>query len=76
MIGDVVGKPGRNLVKDLLPGLRHEYRLDLVIANGENSAGGIGITQNTAQELLDSGVSVITTGNHIWAKREKKLGGS
>ena len=70
MIGDVVGKPGRNLVKDILPGLRHEYRLDLVIANGENLAGGIGITQNTAQELLDSGVNVITTGNHIWAKRE------
>jgi len=70
MIGDVVGKPGRRLVQQLLPGLRHEYGLDLVIANGENSAGGLGITLDTAQELLDCGVNVITTGNHIWAKRE------
>jgi metallophosphoesterase (TIGR00282 family) len=70
MVGDIIGKPGRNLVQDLLPGLRHEYGLDLVIANGENTAGGIGITPNTAQELFDSGVNVITTGNHIWAKKE------
>jgi metallophosphoesterase (TIGR00282 family) len=70
MIGDIIGKPGRNLVRELLPGLYHEYGLDLVIANGENTAGGIGITPNTAQELFDSGVNVITTGNHVWAKRE------
>ena len=70
MIGDVVGKPGRRAVRQFLPGLRHEYDLDLVIANGENSAGGLGITLDTAQELLDYGVNVITTGNHIWAKRE------
>ena len=70
MIGDVVGKPGRRTVRELLPGLRHEYGLDLVIANGENSAGGLGITLGTAQEFLDSGVDVITTGNHVWAKKE------
>lgn len=70
MIGDVVGRPGRRAVQQLLPGLRYEYELDLVIANGENSAGGLGITLDTAQELLDCGVNVITTGNHIWAKKE------
>ena len=70
MIGDVIGKPGRRAVQEFLPGLRHEYRLDLVIANGENAAGGLGITVSTAQELLESGVDVITTGNHVWAKRE------
>ncbi len=70
MIGDVIGKPGRRAVQELLPGLRSEYELDLVIANGENSAGGLGITLDTAQELLDCGVNVITTGNHVWAKKE------
>jgi len=70
MIGDVVGKPGRSAVKQLLPGLLREYGIDLVIANGENSAGGLGVTLATAQELFDYGVDVITTGNHVWAKRE------
>jgi len=70
MIGDVVGRPGRRAVQQLLPGLRHEYRVGLVIANGENSAAGLGITFSTAQELIESGVDVITTGNHVWAKRE------
>ena len=54
----------------VLPGLRSKYGIDLVIANGENAAGGLGITVPTAHELLDTGVDVITTGNHIWAKRE------
>ena len=57
-------------MKQLLPGLCHEYGLDLVIANGENCAGGLGITFDTAQELLACGVNVITTGNHVWAKKE------
>ena len=70
MIGDIVGKPGRRAVQQLLPGLCREYRLDLVIANGENAAGGLGITLATAQELFSSGVDVITTGNHVWAKKE------
>lgn len=70
MIGDVVGKPGRRAVKEFLPGLRHEFGIDFVVANGENAAGGLGTTLNTAQELLDAGVNVITTGNHVWAKKE------
>jgi metallophosphoesterase (TIGR00282 family) len=70
MIGDVVGRPGRRAVQQFLPGLCHDYRLNLVIANGENTAGGIGITSDMAKELIDCGVDVITTGNHIWAKKE------
>ena len=70
MIGDVIGRPGRNAVKELLPGLREELHLDLVIANGENAAGGFGLTLETADELLSSGVDVITSGNHIWDQRE------
>ena len=70
MIGDVVGKPGRNAIQALVPSLRQEHNVDLVIANGENSAGGFGITPNTAQELLDSQVDVITSGNHIWKQKE------
>ena len=70
MIGDIVGKPGRRAVKDFLPGLCYDYNFDLVIANGENAAGGLGITVNTARELLDISIDVITTGNHIWAKKE------
>ncbi len=70
MIGDVIGKPGREAVDRLLPGLRRELMVDLVIANGENAAGGFGLTVDTASELLDSGVDVLTSGNHIWDKRE------
>jgi len=70
MIGDVVGRPGRRAVRQFLPGLCHDYEVSFIIANGENSAGGIGITSNTARELLDCGVNVITTGNHVWAKKE------
>jgi metallophosphoesterase (TIGR00282 family) len=69
-IGDVIGKPGRRAVQQFLPGLITEYRIDMVVANGENSAHGIGITRNTTRELLDSGVDIITTGNHVWAQRE------
>jgi metallophosphoesterase (TIGR00282 family) len=70
MIGDVVGRPGRRAVQQFLPGLCYDYEVNLVIANGENCAGGIGITPDTAKELLDCGVNVITTGNHVWAKKE------
>ena len=66
MIGDIVGRPGRNTVHELLPNLRQELNIDLVIANGENSAGGAGITKESANQLLSSGVDVITSGNHIW----------
>ena len=70
MIGDVIGKPGRRAVASLLPGLRDDLALDMVVANGENSAGGFGITSETADELLSAGVDVITSGNHIWDQKE------
>ncbi len=70
VIGDIIGKPGRRAVKELLPGLKEEYGLELVIANAENVAGGIGVTPDTARELLESGAGVLTSGNHIWAHRE------
>ena len=70
MIGDVIGKPGREAVRRVLPSLRAEKGIDLVIANGENAAGGFGLTMDTASELLDSGVDVLTSGNHIWDKKE------
>ncbi len=70
LIGDVMGKPGRKAVAALLPSLRKELRLDLVIANGENAAAGRGLTESTAQELFDAGVDVITSGNHIWDQKE------
>ncbi len=70
MVGDVIGRPGRKLVHSLMPGLRHDLQLDLVIANAENAAGGKGLTPATAEELLQSGVDVLTSGNHIWAQKE------
>lgn len=70
MIGDVVGQPGRRAVSRLMPGLRQELGLDLVIANGENAAGGYGITPDTAEELLHGGVDILTSGNHIWDQKE------
>jgi metallophosphoesterase (TIGR00282 family) len=70
MIGDVIGKPGRSAVERLLPGLRDERAIDFVTANGENLAGGMGLTASTAQGLFGAGVDVITSGNHIWDKRE------
>jgi len=70
MIGDVIGKPGRGAVKRLVPELRHDLSLDLVVANGENAAGGIGLTPDTANELLEAEVDLITSGNHIWAHKE------
>jgi metallophosphoesterase (TIGR00282 family) len=70
VIGDVIGKPGRKAVKEVLSGLRDEYGIDLVIGNGENAAGGLGLTPATAEELFGSGIDVITSGNHIWACKE------
>jgi metallophosphoesterase (TIGR00282 family) len=70
MIGDVIGKPGRKAVAALLPALRDELRLDLIIANGENAAAGRGLTQKTAREIFAAGVDVITSGNHIWDQKE------
>ncbi len=70
MIGDIIGRPGRELVQRILPDLREERHLDFVTANGENVAGGMGLTASTASALFAAGVDVITSGNHIWDKRE------
>ena len=69
-LGDVVGKAGRLAVKQFLPELREEYAPDVVLANGENIAGGIGMTSETLDELFSSGVDLVTSGNHVWRHRE------
>src|SRR5580704_14428709 len=69
-IGDVVGRAGRAIVLDRLPGLIEDWKLDLVVINGENAAGGFGITEAIYQDLLDSGADAITLGNHAWDQRE------
>jgi metallophosphoesterase (TIGR00282 family) len=69
-IGDIVGEPGRRAVKTVLPRLREQHALDFVVANGENSAGGSGITPRLAAELFAAGVNVITSGDHLWDQKE------
>ncbi len=69
-IGDVVGGPGRRGLKAAMPGLRERYGPDLVVVNGENSAGGVGITERTANDLFGSGADVITSGNHVYRHKE------
>ena len=69
-IGDIVGSPGRKIVHDRLADILAQRQIDLCIANGENSASGFGITARIAQDLLSSGVEVITGGNHIWDRKE------
>ncbi|MEW6535745.1 MAG: TIGR00282 family metallophosphoesterase [Candidatus Auribacterota bacterium] len=69
-IGDVVGKPGRTVIKDLLPSLKDEFQLDVCIANAENSAGGSGITAQAVDELNMAGIDVITSGDHIWRNKD------
>jgi metallophosphoesterase (TIGR00282 family) len=69
-IGDIVGSPGRRAVTELLPRLRQAHHLDFVIANGENSAGGSGITPGTAGEIFSAGVDAITSGDHLWDQKE------
>ncbi len=68
-IGDIIGRPGRQAIRELLPGLKKQFAINLVIANAENAAGGIGLTPDVADELLFYGVDVLTSGNHIWKKR-------
>lgn len=72
-IGDIVGEPGRRAVKTLVPLLRLQHRLDAVVANGENAAGGSGITPKIAEELYSAGIDVITTGDHLWDQKEVAL---
>ncbi len=69
-IGDIVGRPGRDLVKRGLPGLVEHHSIDVVIANAENAAAGFGITREIGDQLLDWGVDVMTSGNHVWDKKE------
>jgi len=69
-IGDVVGSPGRRAIKALLPKLQKEYGLDFTVVNAENAAGGSGITSQVAEELFACGVDVLTSGDHIWKKKE------
>jgi metallophosphoesterase (TIGR00282 family) len=70
ILGDVMGRPARRAVRDLVPSLIEKEEIDLVIANAENSAGGMGVDLKSAKELLSAGVQVLTSGNHIWKKKE------
>jgi metallophosphoesterase (TIGR00282 family) len=69
-LGDVVGRSGRAIVGELLPGLIARHRFDFVVVNGENAAGGFGITEEIYQGLIDAGADCVTTGNHVWDQRE------
>jgi len=69
-IGDIVGEPGRRAVAELLPGIKKSNDVEFVIGNGENVAGGSGVTPALADELLESGIDVITSGDHIWKRKE------
>jgi metallophosphoesterase (TIGR00282 family) len=70
MIGDIVGKPGRRAVAALVPALRRDLRIDIVVANGENAAAGRGLTISTAKDLFAASIDVITSGNHIWDQND------
>jgi calcineurin-like phosphoesterase len=70
ILGDVVGRPGRRAVRELVPSLGKQEQIDLVIANAENAAGGMGVDIKSAGELFGAGVHVLTSGNHIWRKKE------
>jgi len=70
ILGDVMGRPARRAVRDLVPSLIKQEELDLVVANAENAAGGMGVDIKSAKELLSAGVNVLTSGNHIWKKKE------
>ncbi len=69
-VGDIVGAPGRRALESLLPGLREHHEPDFVVANGENAAGGVGITEKTAGQIYRAGVDAITLGNHVWKHSE------
>jgi 2',3'-cyclic-nucleotide 2'-phosphodiesterase len=69
-IADIVGQPGRRAVRELVPKLRRERGISVVVANGENAAGGSGITAKTAEEILSGGVDIITSGDHLWDQKE------
>ncbi|HMA79883.1 MAG TPA: TIGR00282 family metallophosphoesterase [Candidatus Binatia bacterium] len=70
ILGDVMGRPGRRAVRDIVPSLIQREEIDLVVANAENAAGGMGVDFKSAKELLSAGIEVMTSGNHIWKKKE------
>lgn len=70
IIGDICGRPGRQTARQYIPRLKEEFAIDLVVANGENAAAGVGITQKVLKELYDMGIDIVTSGNHIWDKKE------
>ena len=69
-VGDVVGRSGRTVITERLPGLIRDWKLDFVVINGENAAGGFGITETIYNELLEAGADAITLGNHAWDQKE------
>lgn len=69
-IGDIIGSPGRKAVSELLPGLKKKEKIDFVLANGENAAGGLGLTPKVAEQLFSYGIDALTSGNHIWDKKD------
>src|SRR3990172_9699917 len=69
-LGDIIGRPGRRAVRELLPGLVLKHSPEVIIANGENAAGGFGITPEVYEELKKINIDVITTGNHVWDRKE------
>lgn len=70
MLGDIFGRPGREIVRDYLPKIKREHNPDVIIANGENAAGGFGLTRKIATQLFEMGIDVITSGNHVWDQKE------
>ena len=75
-VGDVVGRSGRTVVYERLPGLVRDWKLDLVVVNGENAAGGFGITEAIYRELVDAGADAITLGNHAWDQKRRSSSSS
>ncbi len=69
-LADIYAKPGRRIVKELLPEIKKKRQIDIVIANGENLAGGFGITEKTAQQMFRAGIDVFTSGNHLWDNKD------
>lgn len=70
MLGDIFGRPGRKIVTEYLPELKERFQPELVVANGENAAGGFGLTRKVAEELFALGIDVLTSGNHIWDQKD------
>jgi len=70
MIGDIVGRPGRNIVRSMIPKMRKKMEVDLVVANAENAASGNGVTRAVADEIFSAEIDILTSGNHIWDKHE------